>query len=142
MDSFVALYLFLLAGVAGYLLIANVPSLLHTPLLSGFSFIHGIVLVGAVVALGHAEGVLQTIIGFVGVTAATANAVGGYVVTDRILAMFELSVKRNRIRVENEKKRLAARNASTVVDRDAVVDTASSADVRRDAGEGDGSNDA
>ncbi len=94
MDGFVALYLFMLTGIAGYALIANVPSVLHTPLLSGSNFIHGIVLVGAMIALGHAEGPLQLTIGFLSVLAATANAVGGYVVTDRMLAMFEKSAKR------------------------------------------------
>ena len=93
MDGFVALYLFMLAGITGYVLIANVPSLLHTPLLSGSNFIHGVVLAGSMVVLGHAEGTLQTILGFVGVAAATANVVGGYVVTDRMLAMFESSAK-------------------------------------------------
>jgi len=93
MDGFVALYLFMLAGIAGYVLIANVPSILHTPLLSGSNFIHGVVLAGSMVALGHAEGTLQITLGFIGVVAATANVVGGYVVTDRMLAMFESSTK-------------------------------------------------
>lgn len=102
MDVFVALYLFMLAGIAGYVLIANVPSILHTPLLSGSNFIHGVVLVGSMVALGHANGTLQTVIGFIGVMAATANVVGGYVVTDRMLAMFEQTAKRNQRRLEEE----------------------------------------
>lgn len=110
MDAFVALYLFMLAGIAGYLLIANVPSILHTPLLSGSNFIHGIVLAGAIVALGHAQGVLQITIGFIGVMAATANVVGGYVVTDRMLAMFESTAKRNKRRVQEEQQKLADRN--------------------------------
>lgn len=107
MDAFVALYLFMLAGIAGYVLIANVPSILHTPLLSGSNFIHGVVLAGAMVALGHAEGALQITIGFFGVMAATANVVGGYVVTDRMLAMFESSAKRNQERLAEEQQRLA-----------------------------------
>lgn len=90
-DIFVALYLFMLAGIAGYLLIANVPSILHTPLMSGSNFIHGVVLAGAMVALGNAEGVLQLVVGFLAVAAASANVVGGYVVTDRMLAMFKSS---------------------------------------------------
>lgn len=88
MDGFVALYIFMLAGVAGYVVIAQVPSILHTPLMSGSNFIHGVVLAGAMLALGHAEGALQTTLGFLAVVAAAANAVGGYVVTDRMLAMF------------------------------------------------------
>ncbi len=115
MDAFVALYLFMLAGIAGYVLIANVPSILHTPLLSGSNFIHGVVLVGAMLALGHAEGVLQVTIGFLSVVAASANAVGGYVVTDRMLAMFEQSA----IRKEERLKR--ARAIRVGEDPDAVV---------------------
>lgn len=90
-DIFVALYLFMLAGIAGYVLIANVPSILHTPLMSGSNFIHGVVLAGTMVALGNAEGTFQLVIGFLAVMAAAANAVGGYVVTDRMLAMFKSS---------------------------------------------------
>jgi len=110
MDAFVALYLFMLAGIAGYVLIANVPSILHTPLLSGSNFIHGVVLAGAMVALGHAEGTLQITIGFFGVMAATANVVGGYVVTDRMLAMFESAATRNKRRAEEQSQQLAERN--------------------------------
>lgn len=84
-----ALYLILLAAVAGYVLIARVPSLLHTPMLSGSNFIHGIVLAGAMLALSNASGTLEMIIGFVAVTAAAANVVGGFVVTDRMLQLFE-----------------------------------------------------
>ena len=109
MDAFVALYLFMLAGIAGYVLIASVPSILHTPLLSGSNFIHGVVLVGTMVALGHAEGAFQITIGFIGVMAATANVVGGYVVTDRMLAMFESTAKRNQRRLQEE-QRLAEQN--------------------------------
>ena len=89
MSVFTALYLVLLAAVAGYVLIARVPSLLHTPLLSGSNFIHGIVLAGAMLALSGANGTLETIIGFVAVAAASANVVGGFVVTDRMLNLFE-----------------------------------------------------
>ncbi len=126
MDAFVALYLFMLAGIAGYVLIANVPSILHTPLLSGSNFIHGVVLAGAMVALGHAEGALQITIGFIGVMAATANVVGGYVVTDRMLAMFESTAKRNKRRVEEQAKLLAERNGE--LDRQASADVAGSTD--------------
>lgn len=83
-----ALYLVLLAAVAGYVLVARVPSLLHTPLLSGSNFIHGIVLAGAMLALSSASGLFETIIGFVAVMAASANVMGGFVVTDRMLNLF------------------------------------------------------
>ena len=84
-----ALYLVLLAAVAGYVLIARVPSLLHTPMLSGSNFIHGNVLAGAMLALANAQSTLEIVIGFVAVTAAAANVVGGFTVTDRMLNLFE-----------------------------------------------------
>jgi len=102
MTGFTALYLFMLAGIGGYVLIARVPSILHTPLMSGSNFIHGVVLVGAMLATGHAEGSLQTFIGFISVAAAAANAVGGYVVTDRMLAMFARSIERAAERDEQD----------------------------------------
>jgi len=120
MDAFVALYLFMLAGIAGYVLIANVPSILHTPLLSGSNFIHGVVLAGAMVALGHAEGTLQTTIGFIGVLAATANVVGGYIVTDRMLAMFETTAKRNQQRLADEQKAKLGDGDTSAADDNAI----------------------
>ncbi len=91
MEGFVALYIFMLAAVTGYEIISKVPVILHTPLMSGSNFVHGIVLVGAMVALGHAEGTVQIVIGFVAVLLAAGNAVGGYVVTERMLEMFKSS---------------------------------------------------
>ena len=87
--GFVALYIFMLAAVAGSEVIARVPAILHTPLMSGSNFIHGIVLVGAMVALGHADTTVGQVIGFLGVFLAAGNAVGGYVVTERMLEMFK-----------------------------------------------------
>ena len=90
-DGFVALYIFMLAAFVGYEVISRVPVILHTPLMSGSNFIHGIVLVGAMVALGLADSTLEKAIGFAGVALASANAVGGYVVTERMLEMFKRS---------------------------------------------------
>jgi NAD(P) transhydrogenase subunit alpha len=84
-----ALFIFALAAFTGYEVISRVPVVLHTPLMSGSNFIHGIVLVGAMVALGHAETLTGQIIGFIGVLLGAMNAVGGYVVTERMLEMFE-----------------------------------------------------
>lgn len=84
-----ALFIFILAAFTGYEVISRVPVILHTPLMSGSNFIHGIVLVGAMVALGHADTVLEQVIGFLGVLLGAMNAVGGYVVTERMLEMFE-----------------------------------------------------
>ncbi len=85
----VALYIFMLAAFTGYEIISRVPVILHTPLMSGSNFIHGIVLVGAMVVLGHAETPAEQAIGFVGTMLAAANVVGGYVSTERMLAMFK-----------------------------------------------------
>ena len=90
-DGFVALYIFMLAAFVGYEVISRVPVILHTPLMSGSNFIHGIVLVGAMVALGLADTTLEKVIGFIGVALASGNAVGGYVVTERMLEMFKRS---------------------------------------------------
>lgn len=95
MSGVSGLYLVLLAGVAGYVLIARVPSILHTPMMSGSNFIHGIVLAGAMLALGGADTLLEQVIGFVAVAAASANVVGGFVVTDRMLALFDKATIKN-----------------------------------------------
>jgi H+-translocating NAD(P) transhydrogenase subunit alpha len=87
-DGIIALYIFMLAGFTGYEVISRVPVILHTPLMSGSNFVHGIVLVGAMVALAHAGSTLEQAIGFIGVILAAGNAVGGYVVTERMLQMF------------------------------------------------------
>jgi NAD(P) transhydrogenase subunit alpha len=91
MTGIIALYIFMLAGFVGYEVIARVPVILHTPLMSGSNFVHGIVLVGAMVALGNADSTLGRIIGVIGVALAAGNAVGGYVVTERMLEMFKSS---------------------------------------------------
>ena len=90
-EGITALYIFMLAAFTGYEVISRVPVILHTPLMSGSNFIHGIVLVGAMVAMGHAHTPLELIIGFLGVMLGAGNAVGGYVVTERMLEMFKSS---------------------------------------------------
>ena len=84
-----ALYIFLLAGFAGWVIIGHVPAILHTPLMSGSNFVHGIVVVGGIFALLNAATLTEQIIGFVAVALGAANAAGGYVVTARMLAMFQ-----------------------------------------------------
>lgn len=96
-----AIYIFLLAGFTGYEIISKVPVILHTPLMSGSNFVHGIVLVGAMIALGIADTTVEQAIGFVAVLLASGNAVGGYVVTDRMLEMFKPS-DRNAKNVEGK----------------------------------------
>lgn len=91
MEGFAAVYIFMLAAFTGYEVIARVPVILHTPLMSGSNFVHGVVLVGSMVALGQAdpESPLQLAIGFFAVLLGAANAAGGYVVTERMLGMFK-----------------------------------------------------
>jgi len=92
-DGFIAIYIFMLAAIAGHVIISRVPVILHTPLMSGSNFIHGIVLIGAMVVLGHADTPLEKTIGFVAVLLGAGNAAGGYVVTERMLDMFKASKK-------------------------------------------------
>ncbi len=93
-DLWTALFIALLAAFTGYEVISRVPVLLHTPLMSGSNFIHGIVLVGAIVALGLAATPVEQAIGFVAVVMGAMNVTGGYMVTVRILAMFDRSKAR------------------------------------------------
>src|SRR5262245_18915060 len=95
-DGILALYIFMLAAYTGYEVIARVPVILHTPLMSGSNFVHGIVLVGAMVALGQPRSALGIAIGFIGVVLAAGNAVGGYAVTARMLEMFKASGEKKR----------------------------------------------
>jgi NAD(P) transhydrogenase subunit alpha len=78
-----------LAAFLGFEVISKVPTMLHTPLMSGANFIHGIVIVGAIIVLGGAEDTFTKIVGFVAIVLATANVVGGWFVTDRMLGMFK-----------------------------------------------------
>jgi NAD(P) transhydrogenase subunit alpha len=83
------LTIFVLAAFVGIEVVSKVPSILHTPLMSGSNAIHGIVLVGALSVMGEAHGTPQLILGFLAVFLATLNVVGGFVVTDRMLEMFK-----------------------------------------------------
>ena len=82
------LFIFVLAGFLGFELIQKVPSQLHTPLMSGSNAISGIKIVGAILASGATDGKMGIILGFIALILATINVVGGYMVTDRMLAMF------------------------------------------------------
>ncbi|RAS17375.1 MULTISPECIES: NAD(P) transhydrogenase subunit alpha [Burkholderiaceae] len=90
-SGFVALYIFMLAAFAGWVIIGRVPAILHTPLMSGSNFVHGIVVVGGIYALLNASTVQEQVIGFFAVLLGAGNAAGGYAVTDRMLAMFKTS---------------------------------------------------
>ena len=94
LTGFVALYIFMLAAFTGFEIIGRVPAILHTPLMSGSNFIHGIEVVGALWALLNASSLTEQIIGFAGVLLGAGNAAGGYVVTERMLQMFKPSGKK------------------------------------------------
>jgi H+-translocating NAD(P) transhydrogenase subunit alpha len=81
--------IFVLAVFVGFEVISKVPTMLHTPLMSGTNFIHGIVIVGAIIVLGEADDTYLQVIGFIAMVLATANVVGGWFVTDRMLEMFK-----------------------------------------------------
>ncbi|MBD0317407.1 MAG: NAD(P) transhydrogenase subunit alpha [Thermoleophilia bacterium] len=83
-----SLTIFALAVFLGFELIARVPTLLHTPLMSGTNAIHGIVLVGAMLVAGSADSALEQALAFVAIVFGTINVVGGFLVTDRMLDMF------------------------------------------------------
>jgi H+-translocating NAD(P) transhydrogenase subunit alpha len=78
-----------LAIFLGFEVISKVPTMLHTPLMSGTNFIHGIVVVGAILVLGTADDAFTKAIGFVAMLLGAANVVGGWFVTDRMLEMFK-----------------------------------------------------
>jgi len=91
MTGFVALYVFMLAAFAGWVIIGHVPAILHTPLMSGSNFVHGIVVVGGLYALLNASTAQEQVIGFFAVLLGAGNAAGGFAVTQRMLAMFQTS---------------------------------------------------
>lgn len=81
-------YVFILAMFVGFEVIARVPSVLHTPLMSATNAIHGIVVLGAMLVAGAADSRLLHVLGFIAVVFGAANVVGGFLVTDRMLEMF------------------------------------------------------
>ena len=89
MSLLTSVTIFVLAVFLGFELISRVPTLLHTPLMSGTNAIHGIVLVGAMLIAGSADSTLEQVLAFVAVAFATINVVGGFLVTDRMLEMFK-----------------------------------------------------
>ena len=82
------LTVFVLSIVVGFEVISKVPSILHTPLMSGSNAIHGMILVGAMLVLGNATSTPEIVLGTLAVLLGTLNVVGGFVVTDRMLEMF------------------------------------------------------
>jgi NAD(P) transhydrogenase subunit alpha len=85
----IEVYVFVLAGFVGFFVITRVPALLHTPLMSTTNAISAISLVGSLVLAGADHGRVATLLGFLAVTSATINVVGGFLITDRMLKMFK-----------------------------------------------------
>ncbi len=83
------IFIIVLSVFLGIEVISHVPAVLHTPLMSGSNAIHGVVIIGAIIVMGHAESTLSLIFGFIAVILGTLNVVGGFVVTDRMLEMFK-----------------------------------------------------
>ena len=90
------IYIVILMIFLGIEVISRVPSVLHTPLMSGANAIHGVVIIGAIIVMGRAEAdnYLALILGFLAVVLGTLNVVGGFVVTDRMLEMFKSKKKK------------------------------------------------
>ena len=84
-----AIFIIVLSIFLGIEVISHVPSVLHTPLMSGANAIHGVVIIGAIIVMGHAQATLSMVLGFIAVILGTLNVVGGFVVTDRMLEMFK-----------------------------------------------------
>jgi H+-translocating NAD(P) transhydrogenase subunit alpha len=84
-----AIFIIILSIFLGIEVISHVPSVLHTPLMSGANAIHGVVIIGAIIVMGHAQATLSMVLGFIAVILGTLNVVGGFVVTDRMLEMFK-----------------------------------------------------
>jgi NAD(P) transhydrogenase subunit alpha len=82
-------YLLMLMIFVGVEIIGHVPSVLHTPLMSGANAIHGVVIIGSIIVMGQAESTISLVLGFLAVVLGTINVVGGFVVTDRMLEMFK-----------------------------------------------------
>ncbi|MBL8916785.1 MAG: NAD(P) transhydrogenase subunit alpha [Archangium sp.] len=91
--AFAELTIFVLAGFVGFQVITRVPPLLHTPLMSATNMISAISLVGSIVVAGGNHDTLSTVLGTIAVTCATINLVGGYIITDRMLKMFDGGAK-------------------------------------------------
>lgn len=88
-ELILGIYVFIMAIFVGFEVISRVPSVLHTPLMSGTNAIHGIVVLGAMLVAGSADTLLLKALGFIAVVFGAANVFGGFVVTDRMLEMFK-----------------------------------------------------
>ena len=83
-----ALFILVLAAFVGYEVVSKVPTMLHTPLMSGANAVHGVIVVGAMLVAASADSIVAVVLAFLAVILGTINVVGGFVVTDRMLEMF------------------------------------------------------
>ncbi|PZC48654.1 MAG: NAD(P) transhydrogenase subunit alpha [Chloroflexi bacterium] len=90
----ILVYILVLAIMVGFELIAKVPPMLHTPLMSGTNAVSGIILIGALVVAGQTDSAIGQVLGFVAIVMATINVVGGFMVTNRMLQMFRKDKER------------------------------------------------
>jgi H+-translocating NAD(P) transhydrogenase subunit alpha len=112
MTTVLEVYVFILAAFTGYMVISRVPPLLHTPLMAATNAISGISLVGSIIMAGAQHGRLATILGFIAVVCATTNIVGGFLIVDRMLRMFQRTEKRA---PENDRRQGAERREADSV---------------------------
>jgi NAD(P) transhydrogenase subunit alpha len=84
-----ALFILVLAAFVGYEVVSKVPTMLHTPLMSGANAVHGVIVVGAMLVAAAADSTVAIVLAFLAVILGTINVVGGFVVTDRMLEMFK-----------------------------------------------------
>ena len=90
-----AIFIIALSVFLGIEVISNAPAILHTPLMSGANALSGVVIIGAIIVMGHAQSTGALILGFIGVILGTLNVVGGFAVTDRMLDMFKKKPKKS-----------------------------------------------
>ena len=110
------LYIFVLAAFTGFMVISRVPPLLHTPLMAATNAISGISLVGSLIMAGAQHSRLATLLGFIAVVCATTNIVGGFLIVDRMLRMFQRTSRESGVGArEAEERRKAARRATAAV---------------------------
>jgi len=115
MGGFVAIYLFMVTAFAGWVIIGGVPAILHTPLMSGSNFVHGIVVVGGIFTLLNASSGAEQAIGFVAVLLGAGNVAGGFTVTQRMLAMFQTSGHAGAHHAQQHKRAKGAKGAASAV---------------------------
>jgi NAD(P) transhydrogenase subunit alpha len=115
MTTVLEIYVFVLAAFTGYMVISRVPPLLHTPLMAATNAISGISLVGSIIMAGAQHSRLATILGFIAVVCATTNIVGGFLIVDRMLRMFQRTKGGGAAVTDEDRRRAEGRRATDPV---------------------------